>query len=293
MDILYDNVCKNYKDKQVLKNLNLTVPDKSIFFLLGLNGAGKTTLLKITSGLLSYKGTVSFNGEKKRIGAIIEAPTFYENLSGYDNLKYTAIATGNKSAAINTVMESVGLSASNKKAVKKYSLGMRQRLGIARAILYQPNILILDEPLNGLDPEGMSEVKSLIKSLNNSGITVIISSHLIRETADLATDYAILHEGKILSRFANAQKDNLLKSIEISVSNEKELDLIKGSLVKFNHIKTIDGNNLINILLTDTSVSADEIAEQIKPQMTGGSITVQDIMLDEYFLLLTTGGKHA
>lgn len=177
--------------------------------ILGRNGVGKTTMFKLLLGhVFQDKGNIVIANNLK-IGAVIEEPTFYENLSAEDNLKYFEILYG-VNPKLNELLKLVGLDCNNKQAVKKYSVGMRKRLSLARALINNPDVLILDEPLNGLDPVGIKDIKDLIKQINyEKNITILISSHLIRETEGLASHYCILHNGSIIEKIS---AESLIKS---------------------------------------------------------------------------------
>ena len=207
------NLKKSYNGQLILENVDLSVPEGSVFFLLGLNGAGKTTLLKCILDLISYEeGEITYNGDK--IGFLIESPSFYESLTAWQNLKHYSMLVGCNNDDIKKALTCVRLDAGNRKAVKNYSMGMLQRLGIARALLGNHPLILLDEPFNGLDPAGIYEMKDLIKRISkDEGRSVILSSHLIRETENLATHYAVLHNGYINSRFTAAEVDSVKNSL--------------------------------------------------------------------------------
>lgn len=210
MDILKINgVSKKINNQNLLENITLNVKKGEIFGLLGPNGAGKTTLLKMLVGLYKVsKGTIlindidiSINREKAlmKIGALIESPDMYEHMTGYANLKAVARLHHHiKDSTINEIVEFVNLNDAIHSKVKTYSLGMKQRLGIARAMLHNPDILILDEPTNGLDPQGIYELRVQLKKMVEEGKTVIISSHLISEMQLLCDRVAIIQDGSLV-----------------------------------------------------------------------------------------------
>lgn len=202
---------KKYGKQVAINNVSLNVGKGRIYGLLGRNGAGKTTIMKMILGLTSvssgeitiFNRSLNYSNQKKiypRIGSIIETPGFYQNLTGTENLKVFAKLRGtiNKNA-IETALSVVGLPYNDKKNFSSYSLGMKQRLGIANAILNDPELLILDEPTNGLDPIGIAEIRAYLKTLcHEQGKTIIISSHILSEMALLADDIGIIHEGVLL-----------------------------------------------------------------------------------------------
>lgn len=226
------NLTKIYGEQKVVDNVNLHVQKGCIYGLLGRNGAGKTTIMKMILGLTTTNSgeiTVfgnSITGNEKliypRIGAIIETPGFYPNLTGTENLEIFAKLRGTaKPDAVKHALEIVGLPYKDKKVFSKYSLGMKQRLGIANAILHEPELLILDEPTNGLDPIGIAEVRKFIRNLcNERGITILISSHILSEIALLADDIGIIHNGVLLEEnsLAHLQKMND-KYVQLEVSD--------------------------------------------------------------------------
>lgn len=201
---------KKYKDQLALDHVDLHVTEGTIYGLLGRNGAGKTTLMKILLGLIpASKGTFtlfgqSLKGHEKQlypqIGALIETPGFYPNLTGTENLEiFARLRNLDTQRSVKNALETVGLSFRDKKSFRDYSLGMKQRLGIANALLHDPTLLILDEPTNGLDPIGISELRDFLKMLSKDyGKTILISSHILSEIDLLADDIGILDHGVLL-----------------------------------------------------------------------------------------------
>lgn len=210
MDYLkIENVVKVARKKNILEQISLTVEKGEIFGLIGPNGAGKTTLMKILCGLYSFsEGKITLDdkifGDKivntnGRVGAIIENPTFYNNLSGYDNLKIMTSGKAKKNQ-MEDIIEMIDIGSYINQKVSKYSLGMKQRLGIALALVNEPDLLILDEAINGLDIEGVAQVRNLIKKLaEKKKITILISSHILSEMDKICDRAAFIKNGKILS----------------------------------------------------------------------------------------------
>lgn len=239
------NIEKRYKNVSVLKNLNMTIKKGAIYGLIGKNGSGKTTLIRIITGLQNpTSGFYSLYNvpyddsnildKRNRIGAIVETPSMYGNMSAKDNLivqfKNIGIPSLNK---IDYLLKIVGLQNVGSKKVKYFSLGMKQRLGIAIALSSNPDFLILDEPINGLDPEGIIEIRELILNLNKKGITILISSHYLDELSKVATYYGFLDNGRIISEIsADELNQKMRKKIIIKVNNLKEA-------VKYFEIKSI------------------------------------------------------
>lgn len=193
------NISKKFKNNLVLDNISLEIKEKSIYGLLGLNGAGKSTLLKIISNIISSDtGEIIFESNEKRIGFMIEEPSFFPDISGYNNLKLLSYLYDDVSEArIISVLTTVGLYRKKDELYKNYSLGMKQRLYFAYALMNNPNILILDEPFNGIDPLTLNLFKDIIVNFKELGGSVIISSHIISEIQDICTDCIILDNGKI------------------------------------------------------------------------------------------------
>jgi ABC-2 type transport system ATP-binding protein len=203
------NLSFSYQSKKVLNNISLQIEEGSLFGFLGHNGAGKTTTIKILLSLLSkFEGTVKLFGKDiredrieilKSIGALVEYPGLYPHLSGYENLAIRAKLLGVPSRRINAVLETVEVKAAGKTVIKKYSQGMKQRLGIALALLPDPDLLLLDEPTNGLDPDGIREIRELLESLcKRESKTVFVSSHLLDEVEKMATHIGIIKNGNLL-----------------------------------------------------------------------------------------------
>lgn len=214
------------KQNQILKDINLEVERGAIYGFLGQNGAGKTTTIRLLLGLLkSPANCIQLFGEEinkmptdlfKNIGAFIESPSLYEHLTGYDNLEITRILRGVAKKRIDEVLEIVNLSKSSNISVKNYSLGMKQRLALALALLSKPELLILDEPTNGLDANGINETRELLLQLNREyGTTILISSHLLSEIEKMVTHLGIIHKGNFIFQ---GKIEELLQQHEIKTS---------------------------------------------------------------------------
>lgn len=202
------NLCKHYKETVALDKVSLNVPKGSIYGLIGNNGAGKTTLMRILSNLQNQTSGSITKAENIKVGAIIESPALYPTLSARGNLKYQLKITGypskNVKGKISELLSLVHLKDS-KKLVMNYSLGMKQRLALAMALVGNPDFLILDEPLNGLDPEGIKDMRSIIVDLNQKyGVTTMISSHILGELQKVATDYGFLKNGTLINEFSSS-----------------------------------------------------------------------------------------
>ena len=251
------NLEKRYKNFKALNNLNMHVLKGSIYGLIGKNGAGKTTLIRLICGLQKpTSGTYSIYGisntkkeivkSRKRIGAIIETPAIRLEATAEDNLieQYKIIGLPSFSG-LQEILKLVGLDDTGKKKAKNFSLGMKQRLGIAIALVGNPDFLILDEPINGLDPEGIIEIRELILKLNQEkGITFLISSHYLDELSKVATHYGFLDKGKIIKEITKQElENNCKKRTEIVVSNIKEC------------VKYLEQNNISYEVMSDKLVN--------------------------------------
>lgn len=291
---------KVYGEQSVVNRVNLHVKTGRIYGLLGRNGAGKTTVMKmilgltpITSGEVKVFGKKVKGQEKKiypRIGAIIETPGFYPNLTGTENLEIFARLRGTaRPNAVKEALEVVGLPYKDKKAFGKYSLGMKQRLGIANAILHDPELLILDEPINGLDPIGIAEVREFIRELSKArGKSILISSHILSEIALLADDIGIIDRGVLLeeSSMAELEKKNR-KYIVLQVADVSKASLV---LEKQFGIKDYGIAEDGTIRLYDLSWDVDRINKELVMQdVPVKSAYLCNDSLEDYFKKITGG----
>ncbi|MGX5439989.1 ABC transporter ATP-binding protein [Bacillus thuringiensis] len=296
------NLTKIYGDQKSVDNLNITVNQGEIYGFLGRNGAGKTTtirmllgLIKPTHGKIEIFGEDLFKNQKgilKRIGSIVEVPGFYGNLTARENLLINAKIIGvHKKNAIEEALEIVGLQHETKKLVGKYSLGMKQRLGIARALLHYPELLILDEPTNGLDPIGIKEIRRLIKNLSKERkITLLISSHILSEIEQLVDHMGIIHEGKLLEEieFDSLRKKNR-KYIEFQVSNDD-----KATMILEKHFDIFDyevhGEGSIRVY-SHLGQQGDINKIFVQNDIEVLKILMSEDRLEDYFTKLVGGGK--
>ncbi|SEW28490.1 ABC transporter ATP-binding protein [Chitinophaga arvensicola] len=224
------NISKRYGAVQALSGVSFEVPAGSVFGVLGPNGSGKTTLLGIVTDVLKAD-TGSFSlfdktptaRERRQIGTLLETPNFYHYLSGYKNLEISAAIKQRGKDDIARVLEICGLTARQHSAFKTYSLGMKQRLAIAAVLLGDPEVLILDEPTNGLDPSGIAEVRGLVRKLADSGKTIILASHLLDEVEKVCTHVAILRSGKLLLSGAVNAVISRNDFVELSAADNAQL----------------------------------------------------------------------
>lgn len=295
------NLTKIYGNQKSVDNLNINVNQGEIYGFIGRNGAGKTTtirmllgLIKPTSGKIEIFGEDFFKNQKeilRRIGSIVEVPGFYENLTAKENLLINAKIIGvHKKNAIEEALEIVGLQHETKKLVGKYSLGMKQRLGIARALLHYPELLILDEPTNGLDPIGIKEMRKLIKSLaQERKITILISSHILAEVEQLVDHMGIIHEGKLLEEVA---LDTLRKTnrqyLEFQVNNDNKAAIL---LEKQFHIFDYEVHDEGNIRIYSHFGQQGQINKTfVQNDIEVLKIMMSEDRLEDYFTKLVGGG---
>ena len=291
---------KIYGEQTAVSKVNLHVKKGRIYGLLGRNGAGKTTIMKMVLGLASItSGEVDVFGknikgrEKRvypRIGAIIETPGFYPNLTGTENLEIFAKLRGTAAPhAVKNALEIVGLPYKDKKLFSKYSLGMKQRLGIANAILHDPELLILDEPTNGLDPIGIAEVRDFIKELSAAqGKTILISSHILSEISLLADDIGIIDNGVLLEESGMRElEEKNRKYILLQVSDIPKATLI---LERQFHLTDYSVQNDHTLRLYDASLDMGEVNKVLIMQdITVMSSLLCNDTLEDYFKKITGG----
>lgn len=297
-----DKLTKTYGKKDACRDISISIRKGEIYGLIGRNGAGKTTIMRMISGLSKpTSGSYSLFGktgaemrrELRNVGVLIEHPGLYPKLSARENIKIKCIGMGInwKNGYIDNLLKTVGLENTNdKKGAGSYSLGMRQRLGIALALVGEPQMIILDEPINGLDPQGIVEVRHTLEQLRDErGITIMISSHILDELGKLADSYGIIHEGLLLDQFTS---DELHKRCGQFVSvrtgdNNKAVDVLrKGG---FENVEIDHDNNIrVNERLDDSDVIAKLIVNANIPLK---EMFVNNISLEDYYLSVT-GGEH-
>lgn len=248
-----NSISKSYGPVQALKDVSFAVPKGSVFGVLGPNGSGKTTLLGIIldvlradSGAYQWMGGVPVHEARKKIGSLLETPNFYHYLSGWDNLQISAEIKGRGLEDRQHVLETVGLWQRKDSKFQTFSLGMKQRLAIGSALLGDPDILVFDEPTNGLDPAGIAEIRDMIIQLNQQGKTIIMASHLLDEVEKVCTHVAILKKGDLL---LHGKVDEVLVSadqIEVASYNLDELSKALESMNGIQNIKKVSNILLLN-----------------------------------------------
>lgn len=226
------NLCKFFKEQKAVNNISISVKKDSIYGLLGPNGAGKSTFLKMITGILHpTNGQIIFDNhiwsrsDLFNIGALIESPPLYENLTARENLKVRSILLGIPDTRIDEVLEIVDLTNTGKKKASQFSMGMKQRLGIAITLLNNPKLLILDEPTNGLDPIGIQKLRDLIRTFPSQGITVILSSHILSEVKQIADHIGIINNG-ILGYEGEVNSNVDLESVFMEVVRNSQEEVV-------------------------------------------------------------------
>ena len=272
---------KRYRDKWAVDHLDLRVEQGDIYGFIGRNGAGKSTALKLLCGLvrptegeaLIFDKPIHDSVARRRVGALIEQPGLYPDLSGRENLRLYATLLGLDSPErrADEIMETVGLSPKEKKPVKHYSMGMKQRLGVGLALLGGPDLLLLDEPINGLDPEGIREMRELLLELNRErGLTIVISSHILGELSKIATRYGIIQQGRMVEQITSAELEQKCTDyLHLRASQpqkaaallEKEFQLLQWEMRPEGEIRiyeTVDAK-AVGQVLTQAGISVEEM----------------------------------
>lgn len=296
------SLTKKYKDFQALNGLSMNVPKGSIYGFVGKNGAGKTTLIRLICGLQEpTSGNFTLYGiqndskdivkSRRRMGAVVETPSIYMDMSAEENLKMQYLVLGLPSYdGIPELLKLVGLENTGKKKAKNFSLGMKQRLGIAIALAGNPDFIVLDEPINGLDPQGIVEIRELILKLNRERqITVLISSHILDELSRLATHYGIIDSGRMVKELSSEELDTVCrKSICIEVSDTAALSRVLDSM-KLEYKIISDQKAYIFAKVNITKLTMALFKENCEVI----SIYEKDESLESYYISLVGGSKNA
>ena len=289
-----DNLTKTYGDKVAAGNINIHIREGEIYGLIGRNGAGKTTIMRMISGLSSpTSGTYTYHGDKSfGVGVLIESPGIYANRSAFDNLKIKCIAMGiDPGKNVDRLLRTVGLeNVTEKKGAGSFSLGMRQRLGIALALVGDPKIIILDEPINGLDPQGIVEVRHTLEKLcKEQGITIMISSHILDELGKLADRYGIIHEGKLLDEFTVDELHERCGQYVRIQTNNNEAAM---NLLSKNGFGNVGLDNDMKIRVSEHLSESARMARLIvEAGLDLDELYVNNVSLEDYYLSVT-GGNH-
>lgn len=293
---------KCFGHHKAVDHVNLHIRKGAIYGFIGRNGAGKTTCLKMISGLaeptegeieiFGYKGN-DLKQMRSRIGCLIEAPGLYENMTAYENIKTKCRFCGiHQKGYIEDILEIIGLSHTGKKKAKHFSLGMKQRLGIGLALVGEPDLLVLDEPINGLDPQGIAEVRDTLSRLQQErNLTILISSHILEELSKLATDYGIIHNGTLLQELTREElMRRCSERIEIVLDEPRRAVPILDRL-GFTQYQVTDSSHIqVYERLSESAMLNMELS---KAGILVKSITITNEELETYFLNLTGGAAHA
>ncbi|MDP4090054.1 MAG: ATP-binding cassette domain-containing protein [Bacillota bacterium] len=295
---------KTYSRFNALEDINMTIRKGQIYGFIGQNGAGKTTLLRIITGLASKsRGSLEIFGEReerkielarRRIGCIIDTPVFYPDKTAWANLEIDRIQKGIPGReCIEKVLAMAGLRDTGKKKVRNFSLGMKQRLGIAMALLGDPELLILDEPINGLDPMGIVEIREMLRKLNvEYGVTILISSHILSELYQLATCYGIIHGGRLIQQITAAElSSHCKKFLYIKVDDAAKATVVIDKILNTTNYKVMPDNviRLYDYLERSGKVSTALALEGVAVEQ----IVPMGDDLETYFSKVVGGGTNA
>ena len=298
-----NNLTKTIGGKDLVNRVSLHIKKGEIYGFLGPNGAGKTTVMKMITNLWKpTNGSIEIFGEiltpqsyevLKRMGSIIEFPTFYNHMTGYENLRLHCEYMGYyKHGSIENALDMLDLTDAAQKTVKNYSLGMKERLGIARAILCKPELLILDEPTNGLDPAGMKQIRDLLKTLcEEYGITIMVSSHILSEIESLADTIGVINHGMMINEIGMKEIEKMsLAYIELTVANPKKAAYVLSEKLGLRNFKIIENNK---IRIYDQHISTQELSKAMAlNDVEVTALGKQSETLEDYFLKMTAEVKR-
>lgn len=297
------DLIKQYPSQLALDHVNLSIKKGEIYGFIGQNGAGKTTLMRLLTGLaLPTSGQIELFGEtsskslhanRKRIGSIIETPALYPDKTAYQNLEINRVLKGIPGKdCIERALDSVNLKDVGKKKVKHFSLGMKQRLGLATCLLGEPEMLILDEPINGLDPMGIIEIRELLRKMNKEqNITILISSHILTELHQLATYYGIIHEGRLLEQLTADELNKKCRSaLQIQVDDSTKVALLLETELSTTNFEIFPDHTL---KLYDYINESDKVSRLlVSSGVTIRQFTTVHEDLETYFSAIIGGQKH-
>lgn len=288
---------KVYGNRRVVDNFSLDVEKGHIYGLIGPNGAGKTTIMKMIAGLtLPSEGSIELFGtgdnlgqQRERTSFMIEAPYIDKSFTARENMEYISRLRGVADPCkIDDILKLVGLEHTGKKLVKHFSLGMKQRLGIGMALLPDPEVMILDEPVNGLDPEGIVEIRNLLKKLKDErGITILISSHLLAELSELCTDFAIIDKGVLVECLSKEGLEEKCRSyIEVATDDEEKLATVLEQKLGITNYKVMENKDIrIYEMLDEVAKVSQAITSE---GLTILKLHIQGENLEEYFLSIVS-----
>ena len=298
-----NNLTKTIGGKDLVNRVSIHIKKGEIYGFLGPNGAGKTTVMKMITNLWKpTNGSIEIFGEiltpqsyevLKRMGSIIEFPTFYNHMTGYENLRLHCEYMGYyKHGSIENALDMLDLTDAAQKPVKNYSLGMKERLGIARAILCKPELLILDEPTNGLDPAGMKQIRDLLKTLcEEYGITIMVSSHILSEIESIADTIGVINHGMMINEIGMKEIEKMsLAYIELTVANPKKAAYVLSEKLGLSNFKIIENNK---IRIYDQHISTQELSKAMAlNDVEVTALGKQSETLEDYFLKMTAEVKR-
>ncbi len=298
-----DQVTKTYKNFKAVDNASFELKKGKIYGFIGQNGAGKTTIIRMIAGVaIPNAGTISMYGDnspkgisegRKKIGAMVESPALYMKITAKKNIEIQKTLYGIKNPNLaDELLELVGLRDWGNRKVKDFSLGMRQRLGIAMCLVNNPELLILDEPINGLDPKGIVEIRQLLIKLNNERkITILISSHILSELYHFATDYVIINKGRIVEKLSRAQLDDKCqRAVVMQVEDVKGAQAVVENVLHSTNYK-IENNNIIKIY--DYIDRIHDVAQAMMDnKILVIYLNISGESLEEYFMELLGGAAH-
>ena len=297
-----NSLTKQYGRHKAVNSVNIHIRQGDIYGLIGRNGAGKTTLLRLISGLASpTEGDFTLFGARgkeacrylSRVGTLIESPGVYPNMSAADNLRMKCLAMGvRRKNEVEELLHIAGLADTGKKKVKNFSLGMKQRLGIALALVGDPDLVVLDEPINGLDPQGIAEIRDTLSRLNRErNITLIISSHILEELSKIATRYGIIHDGVLLQELTREELlERCSERIELKTDDTRKACTVLEQM-GITRYKVVDPDTIhIFERLGDSGEITMALAGN---QIRTMGITVKNEALEDYYLNLTGGDRNA
>lgn len=296
------DLTKQFGRQKAVDRVSLHIRKGAIYGFIGRNGAGKTTFLRMISGLakpdsgeiemFGYRGK-ELKEIRSRVGCLIEGPGIYGSMTAAENLEVKCRLTGiRRKGYVEELLQIVGLSQTGRKKAKHFSMGMRQRLGIALALVGEPDLLVLDEPINGLDPQGIAEIRDMVLRLNEErNMTIIISSHILEELSKIATDYGIIHQGALIKEMTREElMRRCSERIEIQLEEpEKALPVLDA--MGFRAYQVADKNHIHVFERLEESAALNMELAKAGVAVISLSITSED--LETYFLNLTGGGQHA
>ena len=298
--ITTNGLTKSYKGKPAVDHVSMKVHKGDIYGFIGRNGAGKSTTLKMLCGLVYptageiqlFEGSVMDEAARRRIGILIEEAGLYPNLTARENMMLKARYLGLVSDdSVDQALELMNISDTGKKKVKNFSMGMKQRLGIAMALLGNPDLLILDEPINGLDPEGIREIRECLQRLNEqAGKTIIISSHILGELSKLANRYGIIKDGQLVQQITKEELEERCKDyLKVEVDDADRASVVLSENFPGITYEVFGGNQLHVYDFTD---SGSVTALLVENKVSVLSCAFHRMDLEQYFLELMEGGSH-